>query len=179
MRRITGWQLVGIASVGIALSACSSTGGSTRPAQSPEDSPVARATITAPTQSAPATVIEGDEPQPLNSPTNDVQSQRTATVLAVEAMTAFARPDVAEALWWADLSPLLSNQARQAYKATDPAHVPAHRITGPARLLPSATGYLAEAVVPTDVGSYRVLMSRPGQNAPWSVERFKPPAVVR
>lgn len=121
---------------------------------------------------------EGPVPDPLPSPSNDSASDAAALALATEAMTAFARPQLTAQQWWADLSPLLSNPARLAYADTDPANVSAHSVTGAATLAPSTSGYLANVEVPTDVGTWTLLLTRPGQNAPWTVERFTPPAGI-
>jgi hypothetical protein len=121
---------------------------------------------------------EGDEPEPLASPVSDAASDAAAVDLAANAMAAFARPQVSAQQWWSDLSPLLSDAARLAYTGTDPANVPVRAVTGQAALLPSATGYLATAEVPTDAGTWTLLLTRPGQNAPWTVERFTPPAGI-
>jgi hypothetical protein len=103
-------------------------------------------------------------------------SQVSALNLANRAMIAFARPTAPEDQWWSDLSPMLSDTARSAYTGTDPASVPASNVTGRGELLPSESGYLATARVPTDAGVYTILLSRDGQNAPWAVERLTPPA---
>jgi hypothetical protein len=98
---------------------------------------------------------------------------------ALEAMRAFARPDLPVARWWAELSPLLTPAARYAYDGTDPANVPVRRVIGGASRVQSATPYLATVRVRTDIGSYRVLLVRTGAGAPWFVERITPPATYR
>lgn len=123
-----------------------------------------------PTLSEPAE--EGEEPAPLASPVPDTASDEAAVTLAVAATTAFARPDLTAPAWWAQLSPMLSNNARRAYQGTDPANVPVREVTGPGKLAPAVSGYLATVAVPTDAGTFTVLLSRPGQNAPWAVERW-------
>jgi len=121
---------------------------------------------------------ESDAPKPLASPVNDAASSASALALSTKAMTAFARPQVPAQRWWRELWPLLSETARAAYTGTDPANVPAHGVTGAGTLLPTTTGYLVSVRLPTDVGSWTVLLKRPGQNAPWAVERFTPPAGI-
>ena len=126
----------------------------------------------------------GTFPAPLPHPTDDPASADSALALGTAAVTAFARPDVAPALWWEELAPLLSPAAALAYEGTDPAEVPAHRVTGPAWAGVSPSSFLATVFVPTDAGDYAVLMVREGSGAPWLVERitlvpvgYAPPAV--
>ncbi len=111
-------------------------------------------------------------PAPLPHPTDDASAQDAALALGSEAVTAFARPDVSPAEWWAELSPMLSPAATQAYAGTDPVEVPARAVTGPARTGVSPSAYLATVFVPTDAGEYAVLMVREGGGAPWLVERI-------
>ena len=114
----------------------------------------------------------GTFPSPLPHPTDDAASADSALAIGTAAVTAFARPDVEPARWWADLSPLLSPAAALAYEGTDPVEVPAHRVTGPAWPGVSPSSFLATVFVPTDAGDYAVLMVREGSGAPWLVERI-------
>jgi hypothetical protein len=185
--RIRQGAAVGAVVIGlVSLTACGR--GGDRPAQayteqgkassttgsSPSRSPVPAST---PTVTAGGSE-EGAAPEPLASPVNDAASSASALDLATKAMTAFARPQVPAQRWWRELWPLLSDTARAAYTGTDPANVPAHGVTGAGTLLPTTTGYLVSVRLPTDVGSWTVLLKRPGQNAPWAVERFTPPAGI-
>jgi hypothetical protein len=90
-------------------------------------------------------------------------------------MTAFAKPSAEYDTWWDALAPYLTETAQQAYSYTDPANVPASKVTGTAHLGPSESDYLATVTVPTDVGTYTVLLSRPETNTGWLVERLTPP----
>ncbi|WP_147252108.1 hypothetical protein [Blastococcus sp. TF02-09] len=114
----------------------------------------------------------GSFPAPLPHPTDDAASAASALALGTAAVTAFARPDVAPARWWAELAPLLSPAATLAYEGTDPVEVPAHRVTGPAWSGVSPSSFLATVFVPTDAGDYAVLLVREGGGAPWLVERI-------
>lgn len=114
----------------------------------------------------------GTFPAPLPHPTDDAASSDSALALGTAAVTAFARPDVDPARWWAELTPLLSPAATLAYEGTDPVEVPAHRVTGPAWPGVSPSSFLATVFVPTDAGDYAVLMVREGGGAPWLVERI-------
>jgi hypothetical protein len=178
MRHATGRGALAAAAV-IALGSLTACAASDSPAAPPPS-----ATQSSPPGPAPIPTLaqpddgEGTAPDALPSPVTDAASDGAALALATKAMTAFARPQVPAPQWWADLSPLLSNPARRAYADTDPANVAAHEVTGDATLAPSASGYLATAEVPTDVGVWTLLLTRPGQNAPWTVERFTPPAGI-
>ena len=108
-------------------------------------------------------------------PTQDVSSTAAAVAAAQEAMTVFARPTIDPGTWFADLAPLLTPEARSAYYGTDPANVPAHAITAPGRAEASPSAYLAHVTVPTDVGDYRVLLSRQDGSTGWLVETLTPP----
>lgn len=96
---------------------------------------------------------------------------------ATDTMRVYAQPDLGANAWWADVSPHLSAAAQTAYAGTDPAVIPARRITGPATVTPASLPALARVAVPTDAGIYLVLLSRtPGQQ--WVVERITPPERV-
>lgn len=144
--------------------------GAEQPAQAPS---------TAPSQRPPAAAGPTDEdeelPPPEPYPTWDARARAQAVQAATTAMSAFARPQVDAARWWADLSPLLSPAGAIAYQGTDPAEVPARAVTGPAELVDERSPYLAGVQVPTDTGPYLVLLSRDGGAAPWLVERLTPP----
>ncbi|MGY1703815.1 hypothetical protein ACI79C_04510 [Geodermatophilus sp. SYSU D00697] len=113
-------------------------------------------------------------PAPPPPPTEDDASQRAALEAATAALTAFARPALDPAQWWAELAPLLSPTAAAAYEGTDPQAVPASAVTGPARPTPSVSAYLATVLFPTDAGEYAVLLAREGGDSPWLVERITP-----
>lgn len=129
------------------------------------------AATTAATPSVPGHTAE-TLPAPLPHPVDDATSQDAALRLGADAVTAFARPDVSADQWWAELSPLLSPAAAEAYVGTDPAQVPAREVTGPASTGVSPSPFLATVFVPTDAGDYAVLMAREGGGAPWLVERI-------
>ncbi|RFU22989.1 hypothetical protein [Geodermatophilus marinus] len=113
-------------------------------------------------------------PSALPSPTDDAASDGAALEAARTAVTAFARPRLDPATWWAGLAPLLSPSAAVAFEGTDPAEVPASAVTGPPRAAADDTAYLATVLVPTDTGDLAVLLVREGAGAPWLVERITP-----
>ena len=112
-------------------------------------------------------------------PTQDATSSAAAVDLAQRTMAAFARPTLGAAAWFADLAPLLTPAARSAYVGTDPAEVPVRAVTGPGVAEPSPSVFLAYVVVPTDVGVYRLLLSREGGDTGWLVETITAPDGVR
>jgi hypothetical protein len=121
----------------------------------------------------------------------DPASRQQAEAAGDAVMRAYARPvpgaetSVIEAGWWETLAPLLTPDAQDAYAYVDPAEVPATAVTGPAALVePGADGgqnttaFLATVQVPTDVGTYNVLLARTGDGAPWLAERITPPEAL-
>jgi hypothetical protein len=147
--------------------------------------PSGAATSTAPPAGAAPTPVAGPndskmsaQPAPV-APTQDATSSTAAVNLAQRALTAFARPTVDAETWFTELAPLLTPAARSAYVGTDPAEVPAQTLTGPGRAEDSPSAFLAYVVVPTDVGDYRLLLSREGGDAGWLVETITAPDGVR
>lgn len=115
-------------------------------------------------------------PQPV--PTWDEQTRHKANEAAEAAMTAFARPFLDYPTWWAELSPLLTQQAQQDYAYVDPANVPAHGVVGDARITDQTSTYVATVTVPTDVGPYLVTVTRTDATAGWLVASITPPEGV-
>lgn len=137
-----------------------------------------RSAVTPTTVDGPNDAAMSAPPAPV-PPTQDATSSAAAVDLAQRAMTAFARPTVDAETWLTELSPLLTPGARSAYVGTDPDEVPAHAVTGPGRAEDSPSAFLAYVVVPTDVGDYRLLLSREGGDAGWLVETITAPDGVR
>ena len=126
-----------------------------------------------PTTTSPSAGDAGASlPPPPPAATDDATSDQAALAAGAAAVTAFARPDVSAEEWWAELQPLLSPTAVEAYAGTDPAEVPARAVIGPPWQGESDSPYLALTFVPTDVGDYAVLLVRDGGGAPWLVERI-------
>ena len=90
-------------------------------------------------------------------------------------MRAFARPSAPAGEWWREFSAFLTPQAIADYTGTDPANVPAHRVTGPGRVIGTDSDLLARIQVPTDAGSYLVLLVRSPEVPDWRVDRLLPP----
>lgn len=150
-----------------------STSTATSPARVAMGGPVPEATSAPMDFDMPS---EDAEPYPVW----DQDSRDTAVAAAAAAMTAFARPPQGSDpdAWWAALAPLLTPTAQQTYALVDPAEVPPTRLTGPGELVepgPDASAFLATVHVPTDAGTYEVLLARTGHDAPWLAERLTPP----
>ena len=104
---------------------------------------------------------------------------RPARGLSVfSTVAAFARPSLDYDTWWAELSPLLTQQAQQDYAYVDPANVPATGVTGPAAVVDETSAYVASVEVPTDVGTYTLVLTRVDAASPWLASRFTPPEGV-
>ena len=112
-------------------------------------------------------------------PTWDAASRAAVTAAATTVLTAFARPDLSYDQWWTALEPLLSAQAQLDYAYVDPANVPAKAVTGEAQIVDESSAYVAHVQVPTDVGTYTLVLSRVDASAAWLTERITPPAGVK
>lgn len=101
---------------------------------------------------------------------------RTAACDTARAtITAFAATDQTAAAWWDGLEPLLTPQARPVYQDVDPRLVPVDEVTGEPEVTDETSMLLAEVAVPTDIGSYTVLLTRADGAAPWLAEQIRPP----
>lgn len=126
---------------------------------------------------APGT-LEYHDGQPVEPPSNpswDDVGREAAVDAAVRAVELFARPDEPYEQWWAELAPLMSTQAQVDYQYVDPLNVPARAVTGDGVLIDETSASIAGVEVPTDIGSYTVVLSRTDDGAPWLVERISPP----
>lgn len=177
-----------VLAVALTVTGCTGGDSETTTSAGATGTPTALASTTtgpsdAPRQAPPQAQGPNDEDHELESPeavpTWDEASRAEAVEVAGEAMVAFARPALDEATWWRELQPLLSPAAVVAYTGTDPAEVPATQVTGDAVLTDDSSAYLARVDVPTDVGTYAVLLVREGGGEPWLVERITPPPAVQ
>ncbi|WP_156911404.1 hypothetical protein [Arsenicicoccus bolidensis] len=105
----------------------------------------------------------------------DLADKDNAEQTALKVMRFFARRNVSAEQWWADLAPLMTVQAQQAYRDTDPRNVPPTKVTGAAKVTPSSRPQVARVSVPTDVGSYLVILGRTPQDPTWRADRILPP----
>ena len=150
------------------------TGCSSTPA-TPEPTTAATA---APTGTPHDYDLPDDDEEPY--PVWDADSRAQAVTAAEATMAAFARPPAGtdETAWRDRLQPTLTPTARETYAYVDPAEVPATAVTGPGELVepaPGATAFLATVSVPTDAGTYEVLLARTSGSSPWLAERLTPP----
>lgn len=112
--------------------------------------------------------------EPVKATWDDAVRQ-AARQAADATMTAFAATNASEDAWWEGLRPLLTPQARPVYQDVDPRLVPVSEVTGEPELVDETSTLLAEVTVPTDVGSYTVLLTRADGAAPWLAEQIRPP----
>ena len=108
-------------------------------------------------------------------PVWDAAAEAAASDAAVEAMSAFAHPEMGYDEWFAQLRPHLTQDAAETYVYTDPINIPVTTVTGKAKVLESTSAYVAVVDVDTNVGEYQVLMLRTGIDGPWLAEEFAPP----
>jgi hypothetical protein len=94
---------------------------------------------------------------------------------ALATVAAFAATDQTADAWWDGLRPLLTPQARPVYQDVDPRLVPVTEVTGDPEVTDETSTLLAEVAVPTDIGSYTVLLTRADGAAPWLAEQIRPP----
>ncbi|WP_125778378.1 hypothetical protein [Antribacter gilvus] len=148
------------------------------PAATPSDSPSPSFPDPTGHVPAPTGIVNEDTGQtqePYAVPSWDSASQTSAVDAAVEALRAFARPDADPTMWWAELEPHLTDQAAHDYAYVDPAAIPARGVTGAGQIVDDASAYVAVVEVPTDVGPYRVTVSRQDAADQWRVDRLTPP----
>lgn len=138
----------------LALGAC---GGGDDAKPTPAPSTPASATPPAFSSSTPA-------PRPAVTPSTNVLAA------AKTAFTTWDRPGLDYATWWSQLKPLLSVGGRAAYGRTDPANIPALKITSAYRLDPKAPDdpdTTALVHVTTDRGRFSLFMEHDGPGKPW------------
>lgn len=178
MRRIGVGALV-LASAAV-LAGCASQAETPAPTPSVSSSSAAYPDLT---QFTPAPTGVPDEdtgelitPEPV--PVWDATSRQSAIAAAENALTAYARPALPFDQWWADLQPLLDQQATSDYAHMDPARIVASQVTGAGVITDESSAYVAYVDVPTNVGTYGLILSRTDANAPWLVSRFVLPEGV-
>jgi uncharacterized protein YceK len=105
-------------------------------------------------------------------PLSAAAATRAATT-ATTLMRLYARPGVDADAWLNALYPFLTQGAAAALAHTDPVTIPAHTVTANPTLLPVSTADGAVVDVPTDAGTYRVLLLRSGGG--WAADQITPP----
>lgn len=103
------------------------------------------------------------------------EARISALAAGYEVMSAFARPDAPQEQWWADLEPLLSQQAAEEYAWVDPANIPISSASEPEQL-DEVSPSVARVHVETDEGTYVVTLSREGDSHDWLAEDLAPPS---
>lgn len=104
------------------------------------------------------------------------EASRAAVIAAAEtAMTAYARPTVDANTWITELTPLLTPKAAKDYNYSRNSNIPATQVTGPGVIVKDDSVYLAHVEVPTDAGTWTLMLVREYGDSPWLVERFTPP----
>lgn len=111
-------------------------------------------------------------------PVWDEQSRQSAIAAADAAMRAYARPDLKFDAWWAQLQPLLDQKATADYAYMDPSRIVATTVIGTGVLTDETSPYVAYIDVPTNAGTYSVILSRTDATAPWLANRFIVPEGV-
>ncbi|MEO9220728.1 MAG: hypothetical protein ABI251_02935 [Mycobacteriaceae bacterium] len=110
---------------------------------------------------------------------NPEQTDRTTAAAATAAtfMRAAARPELTRTAWHAGVAPLLTASAREAARTVDPATIAAHKVTGPATVLPGAEKDARTVTVPTDAGAYTLFLRWDQPAGRWLVQTYQPPEI--
>lgn len=154
----------------------------------PEPAPVTAVIQTpAPAQTTATAAPTTSEPGPTatrSRPVNQIsinaeQTDRTTAAAAAAAtfMRVAARPKLTRAAWQADVAPLLTASAREAARTVDPATIAAHKVTGPATVLPGAEKDARTVTVPTDAGAYTLFLLWDQPTGRWLVQTYQPPEI--
>lgn len=116
-----------------------------------------------------------DEHYGLPEVTWDPTAEKSVKETAAKVMGLFARPDVPETTWFADLAPYLAPQYAEDAKFIDPGRVPIRKITdGPAISRDAGNPMTVTAMFATDAGRWTMLLHRSGQQQPWLVTAISP-----
>lgn len=135
--------------------------------------PVSTSASTATPAPVGAAPLEDEEP-PQGVPVWDDPSRAQAVQLTGAAVSAFANHRRSQDEWWDDFSRYLTPRAAEAYRTVQVANIPVSAVTGIPAIVDESSPYLAVLEVPTDIGAYRVQLSRIGTGMPWLVERITP-----
>lgn len=130
---------------------------------------------------APSGVIDEDSGEthgPRQVPVWDDPSRQSAIAAADTVMRAYARPDRGFDEWWAQLQPLLDQKATADYAYMDPSRIVASSVTGSGVITDESSGYVAYVDVPTNAGTYSLILSRADADSPWLASRFVVPEGV-
>jgi hypothetical protein len=176
----------------VLLAACGAGGGdessdagpssTTPPAvvEEPSESPSAETPSEVSTAEDPTVWTEGDGPgapefTPGPPTTWDNGAADEALEIAEQVLTAQLDTDRHEDEWWEDWSQYLSPHALELYQFVPPEAIAPATITGPAVLNAVSEPSVALVDVPTDLGMYRIVLTRLDGAAPWLVDAVTPP----
>ena len=173
MRKIGTAALVIAAAV--TLTACTAQEPAPTPTPTPSSSGPSFPTDASSFNPAPSGAIDEDSgevitPQPV--PEWDEDSRQAAVAAAETALRAYARPGLPAETWREGLIPLLDQKAQQDYSYLDPARIVASEVTGAGTITDDTSAYVAFVDVPTNAGTYGVVVSRTDADAPWLTSRF-------
>ncbi|ALQ32612.1 hypothetical protein ATC04_18545 (plasmid) [Arthrobacter sp. YC-RL1] len=87
-------------------------------------------------------------------------------------MRLFARPTLDQATWWEELSPLMNDVARKDYAYVQPQSIPANKVTGPGKIVEEDSASVVRIEVPTNAGTYVVILNRTDADSPWKIARY-------
>jgi hypothetical protein len=120
---------------------------------------------------SPVDEAQADTDSGLHAKDAELDSSAVASAIAVAgyATAAFAHPELSKAEWLQALSPYLTLSAALAYKTVNPATIPAHSVINAGTMQPGSTGAIATVDVPTDAGTFRVVLQRQADTT-WLVE---------
>lgn len=105
----------------------------------------------------------------------DPAAEKAVQDTAAKVMGLFARPDVPETTWFAELAPHLAPEYADDAKYIDPARVPIRKVTdGPAISRDAGNPLTVTATFSTDAGRWQMLLHRSGQQQPWLVTAISP-----
>ena len=105
----------------------------------------------------------------------DPAAEKAVKDTAAKVMGLFARPDVPETTWFAQLAPHLALEYADDAKYIDPAQVPVRKITdGPAISRDAGNPLTVTAWFSTDAGRWQMMLHRSGQQEPWLVTAISP-----
>lgn len=136
---------------------------------------------------APVPVQDQERPQgfpslgkPVGGDKADFQSQQDAVGAAEAVMTAFVARDRDYDAWWAELSPLLTVEAQEAWAYTDPRVITVTQLTATATVVDAPSSTLVIVDVPTDTGIWRLELVRAAGSGgtdqrPWKAFTLMPP----
>lgn len=126
--------------------------------------------LPAPTTGTAAPAMDDDVRVP--APTGPAPVPADAVDRAVGFVTAWARPSLDAAAWFAGVKGYLAPAAAALYASTDPAHVPATAVTGAGVLAVDSTS-TATVRVPTNAGEVTVHLHYDASGAKWLVDRME------